>query len=152
MPKFHILKEGKNDSLIRATEDKVSQYLSRIFEEHEIVKVEGMYSFAFGSVNIEIRIVPWHSEDLLVTIFSYVAEHVSLTPELAEELLRLNATIPFGSFGLTFDHSVIFSHSLAGANIDFNEFVSAVQTVATIADEHDEKIRELGFSEQKIAF
>jgi hypothetical protein len=74
-------------------------------------------------------------------VFSYVCEDVQFTKESAEELLRLNATTSFGSFGLTFDGDVIYSYSLAGANMDFNEFAAAIQTVATIADSYDEKIK-----------
>lgn len=142
MPKFNIIKEGVNEELIRSTDARIEKYLGQIFYEYEYAKTDGIYSFAFGTVSIEIRIVPWHSEDVLVSVYSYLVEDVNLTPKLAEELLRLNGTIPFGSFGLTYDGAVIFAYSLAGANLDFNEFLAAVQTVATIADDYDEKIAE----------
>jgi hypothetical protein len=141
MPKFALLKDGVNESLIKATQDKIASYLSRLFDEQELVMVDGLYAFTFGTVQIEIQVIPWHSEDVLVKVFSYVAQDVTLSKEMAEELLRLNTTLSFGSFGITFDNAVIFSYSLAGANIDFNEFSAAIQTVATIADEYDEKIQ-----------
>ncbi len=143
MPKFAILKNGVNETLIKTTQEKISGYLNKLFDAHELVNVEGMYAFTFGSVQIEVQVVPWHTEDVLVKVFSYVCEDVQLTKEFAEELLRLNATTSFGNFGLTFDGDVIFSYSLAGANMDFNEFTAAIQTVATIADSYDEKIKEL---------
>ena len=142
MPKFNIIKEGINEELLRSTDAKVSTYLSQIFYEHEFAKSDAIYSFAFGTVNVEIRVVPWHSEDVLVQVFSYLAEDVHMTQEIAEELLRLNANSPFGSFGLTFDGAVKYSYSLAGANLDFNEFLAAVQTVASIADDYDEKVKD----------
>lgn len=147
MPNFAILKNGANDTLLRQTHDKVYTYLRQIFAEHELVKVDQLYSFTFGSVQIEIEVVSWHTEDVLVRIFSYVAEQAQVTKELTEELLRLNATTYFGSFGLTFDGSVVFSHSLAGANLDYNEFIAALQTVATIADDYDEKVKEFRYQE-----
>lgn len=143
MPKFKILKEGVNEALIASTSQKIAQYLSELFDEHEIVEVDGIYSFSFGTVTVCIRVVPWHSEDVLVSVFSYLAEEVTLTPTLCEELLHLNATIPFGGFGYSFG-SVVFTYSLAAANIDFNEFTAAVQTVAYIADEYDEMVKEIG--------
>lgn len=146
MPKFQVLKDGINESLIADVTLKVGTYLANFFEEHEYTQVDNIYSFGFGSVNVEIRVVGWHSEDVLVQVFSYVAEEVTITQDLTDELLRLNATTPFGSFGLTFDNSVIYSYSLAGKNLDENEFLAAVQTVATIADEYDEKIKELGMA------
>ncbi len=143
MPKFNILKNGVNEALLQTTHEKVAGYLKQIFEEHELVKVDELYSFTFGTVHIEIKVIPWHTADVLVNVFSYVAENVQLTREFAEELLRLNATTPFGSFGLTFDNSVIFSYSMAGAYLDFQEFLSAIQTVATIADNYDEKCKDM---------
>ena len=142
MPKFNIIKEGVNEELLRTTDEKVSQYLGQIFYEHEFAKSDNIYSFPFGTVNVEIRVVPWHSEDVLVQVFSYLAEEVNLSPQQAVELLRLNANSPFGGFGLTFDGAVKYSYSLAGANLDFNEFLAAVQTVASIADEYDEQVKE----------
>lgn len=141
MPKFALLKDGVNETLIKATQTKIASYLSRLFDEQELVIVDGLYAFTFGTVQIEVQVIPWHSEDVLVKVFSYLAQDVTLTKEMSEELLRLNSTLSFGSFGITFDNSVVFSYSLAGANIDFNEFSAAIQTVATIADEYDEKIQ-----------
>jgi hypothetical protein len=141
MPKFALLKDGVNQTLINVTQDKIANYLLQLFDEHELVNVEGLYAFTFGTVQIEVQVIPWHSEDVLVRVFSYVAQNVALTKELSEELLRLNTTTSFGSFGITFDNDVIFSYSLAGANLDFNEFSAAIQTVATIADQYDEKLQ-----------
>jgi hypothetical protein len=141
MPKFALLKDGVNQTLINVTQDKIANYLLQLFDEHELVNVEGLYAFTFGTVQIEVQVIPWHSEDVLVRVFSYVAQNVALTKELSEELLRLNTTTSFGSFGITFDNDVVFSYSLAGANLDFNEFSAAIQTVATIADQYDEKLQ-----------
>lgn len=141
MPKFALLKDGVNETLIKATQNKIASYLSRLFDAQELINVDGLYAFTFGTVQIEVQVIPWHSEDVLVKVFSYVAHDITMTKEMSEELLHLNSTLSFGSFGITFDNAVIFSYSLAGANIDFNEFSAAIQTVATIADEYDEKIQ-----------
>jgi len=125
MPKFALLKNGVNEALIKATQDKIATYLSQLFDEQELVNVEGLYAFTHGTVQIEVQIIPWHAEDVLVKVFSYLAHDVNITKETAEELLHLNSTIPFGSFGITFDKAVLFSYSLAGANMDFNEFSAA---------------------------
>jgi hypothetical protein len=51
----------------------------------------------------------------------------------------MNATIPFGSFGLSMEDSIKFQYTLAGKNIDYNEFSAAVQNIAAIADQYDEQ-------------
>jgi len=58
-------------------------------------------------------------------------------------LLRKNAEMHFGAFGLLFDNTIIFQHSLAGKNIDDNELLTAVNAVAIIADHYDDEIVEI---------
>jgi hypothetical protein len=141
MPKFKVIKEGINESLIASTQAKVEKYIQELFHDYEVAKVENTYSFAFGTVNVNIRVIGWHTEDVLVEVYSYLAEDINIDGKTAEELLRLNASMHFGSFGLTFDRAVVYSYSLAGANLDFNEFMAAVQTVATVADSYDEMFK-----------
>jgi hypothetical protein len=141
MPKFKVIKEGINESLIASTQAKVEKYIQELFHDYEVAKVENTYSFAFGTVNVNIRVIGWHTEDVLVEVYSYLAEDIDIDGKTAEELLRLNASMHFGSFGLTFDRAVVYSYSLAGANLDFNEFAAAVQTVATVADSYDEMFK-----------
>lgn len=142
MPKFKVLKDGVNEELLNATLGKVEQYLKNVVEEDELTTVDGISSFPFGTVDVNIRVVPWHTDDVMVEIYSYLAEEVDLNNDLMMELLELNAKYAFGSFGVTFDNTVTFSYSLAGANLDENEFVAALQTVATVADQYDERVLE----------
>jgi Putative bacterial sensory transduction regulator len=140
MPKFKVIKEGANEALIQKVDEQVASYIKELFHEHEIVKLDNTYSFSFGTVTVNIRVIGFHSEDVLVEVYSYLAQNIALKPEVAIELLRLNATQHFGSFGVTFDNTVTFSYSLAGANLDLNEFIAAVQTVASVSDAYDEMI------------
>lgn len=142
MPKFKVLKEGLNEALIEQTHRKIKSFIQELFNDDEVIELDNTYSFTFGTVSVNVRVLPWHTEDVLVEVFSYVAEEVELSSSLMEELLRLNATTHFGAFGLTFDNSVVFTYSLAGANLDLNEFTAAVQTVATVADSYDELLKE----------
>lgn len=147
MPKFNILKNGVNEGLIAATQKKVEQYMNELFHDYEIVKIDDFYTFTFGSVSVTVQVLPWHSEDVLVKVYSYLGdEDSSLSQEMKDELLRMNANISFGGFGVTFEDQPIFSYSLAGANLDMNEFQAAVQMVAKTADEFDELIKEQAIS------
>jgi len=141
MPKFKVIREGINEALIASTQAKVEKYIDELFHDYEVAKADNVYSFAFGTVNVNIRIIGWHEDDVLVEVYSYLADDIELSLETASELLSLNASMHFGSFGITFDKSVIYTYSLAGANLDFNEFMAAVQTVATVADSYDEMFK-----------
>jgi len=139
MPKFKVLNTGENQALINETYAKIDGFVEELFHEEEVIKIDDMYSFSFGTVTINMLVRPWHSEDVLVDVFSYLAEDVDLSREQLDELLRLNATIPFGSFGLSLENSIKFQYTLAGKNIDLNEFSAAVQNIAAIADQYDEQ-------------
>lgn len=139
MPKFNILHTGENQALINTTYTKIDGYIKELFHEDEVIKIDDMYSFSFGTVTVNILVRPWHQDDVLVDVFSYIAEDVELSKAQLDELLRLNATIPFGSFGLSMENSVKFSYTLAGKNMDLNEFSAAVQNIAAIADQYDEQ-------------
>lgn len=142
MPKFTALKEGKNDAILASAQQKVEKYMGQLFHEHEIVKIDDFYTFTFGTITVTIQVLPWHSEDVIVKVYSYVGEeNQEVGAETRDELLRLNASIPFGSFGVNFEKQAIFSYSLPGANLDYNEFEAAVQMVAKIADEYDEAVK-----------
>ncbi len=143
MPKFKFLKEGANQSLINKTTAKVEKFLLKIMKKEELIKINDIFSFQFGTVMVQARVVPYHTDDVLVEVFSYLAEKIKYNPQLGEKLLRLNATMHFGAFGITFDNSVVFNYSQAGSNLDYNEFLAAVQTVATVSDSYDEIIKEM---------
>ncbi|MCB9189376.1 MAG: hypothetical protein H6599_08860 [Flavobacteriales bacterium] len=139
MPKFQVLHSGENQALIDATYAKIEKYVNELFHEDEYLKIDDLYSFSFGTVSVNIIVRPWHAEDVLVDVFCYLAEDVELNSDQMEEMLRMNATIPFGSFGLSMENSIKFSYTLAGKNMDLNEFSAAVQNIAAIADQYDEQ-------------
>jgi len=139
MPKFKVLHSGENQALIDSTYAKIDGYMSEMFHEDEIIKIDDLYSFSFGTITVNIIVRPWHSDDVLVDVFSYITEEGEIDADHLEELLRMNATIPFGSFGLSMENAVKFSYTLAGKNMDLNEFSAAVQNIAAIADQYDEQ-------------
>ena len=143
MPKFNILKNGVNEALIASVQSTVDGFVKEMFNEDEVIKLDNLYSFSFGSIAVNIEVKPWHSEDVMVEVFAYLADDMELSADDMEELLRINATIPFGSFGLSLENSLKFSYSLAGKNIDMNEFSGAVQNVAAIADQYDEQFAQV---------
>jgi hypothetical protein len=139
MPKFQVLKSGVNEALIASAQQKVETYMTELFHDYEIVKIDDFYTFTFGTVTVTVQVLPWHSEDVLVKVYSFLGnEDTQIDQSMKDELLRLNANISFGSFGVTFESQPIFTYSLAGKNLDMNEFQAAVQMVAKTADEYDE--------------
>ena len=141
MRKFPILRDGVNKDLLGAVRAKVGAFLPELFDEEDLVQVDDIFSFSFGSATIQVSVVPWHSKDVLVKVFSYLAENVDPARACAS-FMRLNADVPMGSFSMTFDNSVMFSCSLPGRNLDRSELLGALQTVALYSDLYDDILKE----------
>ena len=134
-----IVTDNTPKEIIPFTQDKLRSYLHQIFDK-DIHEVEDRFLITEGSAIVQIVVRPWYEDDSVIEIFSFVVEGAEITPELTNFLLRKNATLHFGAFGLTFDNTVIFTCSLAGSNLDLNELKAALQTVATISDYYDDQI------------
>ncbi|HNB11089.1 MAG TPA: YbjN domain-containing protein [bacterium] len=122
---------------------KVETYIKRIYGKSYEKHDDGRFLVFEGSTVVQTVLRPWHAGDIVVESFAYVVQDARLTDELMKFLLRENATLHFGSFGLSFDGTIIFGHSLAGANLDENEFSASIKSVARIADHYDNKIVEI---------
>ncbi len=129
----------KPKDIVAITQSKLRSYLKQLFRKN-VQEMDDRFIIIEGSAVIQIVIRPWYDSDSVIDIFSFVVEGANMTPELTNFLLRKNATLHFGAFGLTFDNTVIFSYSLAGSNLDLNELKAALQTVATISDYYDDQI------------
>jgi hypothetical protein len=136
-PKPKVTKKPKDVVVI--TQTKLRSFLKKLFKKN-VQEIDDRFILIEGSAVVQIVIRPWYNSDSVVDIFSFVVEGANMTPELTNFLLRKNATLHFGAFGLTFDNTIIFSYSLAGSNLDLNELKAALQTVTTIADYYDDQI------------
>lgn len=136
-------KKMKPEDLMTRVQGRVEGYLKKLFKSHYEKTDDGRFLVYHGSTIVQTVLRPWHADDVMVESFAYVVQDSNLSPELLKFLLRENAVIHFGSFGLGFDGTIIFSHSLAGANLDENEFNASIRSVAKIADYYDNKIVEM---------
>ena len=87
-----------------------------------------------------IIVRPFTSEDTSVECISNVVSGAHITNELMNFLLRKNAELHIGGFGLLFDDTIIYQHSIAGTNLDANELLTSIKAVAVIADYYDDEI------------
>lgn len=125
--------------LIDQTIDRVSQILKEYFPEHLSFE-KGSFTITHGSTQIMIVVRPFTEDDTCVECFSNVVAGAEITNDLMKFLLRKNAELHFGSFGLLFDDTIVFNHSIAGANLDANELLTTLNSVSTIADYYDDEI------------
>lgn len=139
-PKATGRKKMTTEQLLQAVGNKVETYIKRLYKGHYERHDDGRFLCFEGSTCVQTVIRPWHEDDVVVESFSYVVQGATIDENLCKFLLRENAVIHFGAFGLTFDGTILFSNSLAGANLDENEFRASIKSVARIADYYDNKI------------
>jgi len=123
------------------THAQVEEYLGELFDEPVHEEEDGHFYVRFGSTVLEISVDPYGPEETSVVVMAYCAQDVELEEELLLGLLELNHSLPFGGFS-TVGSDVFFSYSILGHNLDRRTLLSALNTVATISDEYDDRIVE----------
>lgn len=127
------------DEIMLATQEKVENILKAEFPDY--IKFEdGKFTISRGSTQIMIVVRPYTDNDAVIECIANVVYDANITEDLMKFLLRKNAELHFGAFGLLFDDTIVFSYSLAGACLDESELINALNSVATIADYYDDVI------------
>ncbi len=125
--------------LIDETIDKVKKILDVNIKDY-LDFGNGQFTISHGSTQIMIVVRPFTEEDTCVECMSQLVTGSDVNNELTKFLLRKNAELHFGAFGLLFDDTITFSHSITGKNLDSNELLNSLNSVATIADYYDDVI------------
>ncbi|OGU59264.1 MAG: hypothetical protein A2X64_01875 [Ignavibacteria bacterium GWF2_33_9] len=125
--------------LIQNTSDKVAKFLSE--GAFEYVKFDdNTFTVTHGSTQIMILVRPYTDKESIVEFTANIVFEAEMSNYLLHFLLRKNSELHFGAFGLLFDGTISFNYSLAGTNLDANEFSTALESVAIISDYYDDEI------------
>jgi len=127
------------NSLIDETRTRVEKLLIDSFPDY-VAFENGAYAVSRGSTRVMIVVRSFAETDCVVECTAHVVVGATITPELMSFLLRKNAEVHFGAFGLLFDNTIIFTHSITGANMDRSELITTVAATAIIADHYDDEI------------
>ena len=121
---------------------KVAQWMQEIFGEEIAVKRErASVTLMYGTAYIVVKVYPWGSDEAVIWTRCFVVTGAEITPECMHYLLRKNADMRLGAFGLDEDNDIFFEYSLVGTTADKKELKEAVKAVAQVADKYDEEIR-----------
>jgi hypothetical protein len=124
--------------IIESVQTKTNEYINSLFPEN--IKFDDKYTIARGSAQVMVLVRPFTKDDAVVECIANVVTDAKVDQELMQFLLRKNAELHLGSFGLLFDNTIVFQHSLPGINLDESELKAAVNAVAAIADYYDDEI------------
>jgi hypothetical protein len=131
---------------VAATQKKVKSFLKQMYGKQYasiVTEIDGSFVVRRGSAAVHVSVKSWGKDDCLVTALAYVVQNAKVGPKLLTTLMRRNASENIGAYGLLFDDTIVFSHSIAGANLDMNELRVTIGTVAYVADESDDEIRKI---------
>jgi len=125
--------------LINHTAEKIKSILENEFPDY-LTFGNTSFTITSGSTQVMVTIRPFTNKDTIVECLSHVVKGANINEDIMKFLLRKNAELHFGAFGLLFDGTITFSHAITGSNMDDMEFVSSLKTVAMIADHYDDII------------
>ena len=97
-----------------------------------------------GSTFVMLTVMPVDADRAQVRCIAQLVKGVNMTPDLALELLTLNARLRFGAFAYAEGaRLVLLTHSLLGGDtLDPEELQATLGDLARVADEYDDYIIE----------
>lgn len=130
------------EALITEAQHAVRDVLAARFDDH-IDFGDGTFAIPHGSSSVSIVVRPYTETDTIIELTAQVVSEAKVTPELTRWLLRKNAELHFGGFGLLFDDTIVFTYAISGTPVDANALEAAITSVAVIADHYDDEIVKL---------
>lgn len=118
---------------------KVKEYLGELFEEPYHDPENDHFYVRYGTTVLEIAVEAYGPEESVVNIMSYCVQDVELEEDLLLGLLELNHQLLCGSFSLV-GNDIFFAHSLYGKGLEPRDLLRAITSVATVADDYDDRI------------
>lgn len=128
--------------LINETIVKIGEILDKYYPEY-IRFDNGAFAIIEGSTQVMILVRPFTTEEACIEFLANVVTGATISNDLMRFLLRKNAELHFGSFGILFDDTVTFSHSISTAGFNEKELLTSLDSVAIIADYYDDIIVDL---------
>ena len=118
---------------------KVKEYLGELFEDPYHDPENDHFYVRYGTTVLEISVEPYGPEEAMVTIMSYCVQDVEVEDDLLLGLLELNHQLLCGSFSVV-GNDIFFAHSLFGSSLEPRDLLRAITSVATLADDYDDRI------------
>lgn len=118
---------------------QVKGVLDELVEEHFDDAEHCDFYVKFGSTIVEISIEPYEEDSAVVDVLAYCVQGVEPTPELMQEVLRVNAEVPMGAFSLV-GRDLYFSHAFLGRELQPSQLLASLEAVAATSDLYDEQI------------
>ena len=124
--------------------DKVQRYLAADVKGL-LIDNDGDFSFRLDSARVFVRVSEWFDEHIVVTIFSWVLNGLTVTSELKDYVALEGGDFMMGGMVLRVmddgTANLMFSYSLLGDFLDKDELSIAWRAVASSAERKDDELK-----------
>lgn len=126
---------------IKLVTNEIKKYLNDTNEEY--IDFDGeKFVLSRGSTQVMLSASQMSENQIVIDCTAHVVSGAKVDSELMSFLLRQNAELHFGSFGILFDGTIIFSDSIFANDISKQVLSSTINAVASVADHFDDIIVE----------
>lgn len=95
-----------------------------------------------GSTQVLVKAENITEDHVVIDLISHVVKNAKVDDNLKNFLLRANSELKFGAFGLLFDDTITFQHSILANDFSEVDLKSSINAVASVADYYDDIIVE----------
>lgn len=96
------------------------------------------FTITKGSTQVMVRADNITEDHVVIDLVSHVVKDANVNDDIKNFLLRANSELKFGGFGLLFDDTIIFQHSILANDFSESNLKSSINAVASVADYYDD--------------
>ncbi|PKL78737.1 MAG: hypothetical protein CVV25_10395 [Ignavibacteriae bacterium HGW-Ignavibacteriae-4] len=129
-----------NNKLID-TNERLKAFFEANFKEDTYFDEES-FIINKGSTQVLVKAENITDDHVVIDLISHVVKNANVDDKLKNFLLRANSELKFGAFGLLFDDTITFQHSILANDFSEVDLKSSINAVASVADYYDDIIVE----------
>lgn len=123
------------------TNSKLKSFFENNFNETTYFDEES-FIISKGSTQVLVKAENITEDHVVIDLISHVVKNAKVDDKLKNFLLRANSELKFGAFGLLFDDTITFQHSILANDFSEVDLKSSINAVASVADYYDDIIVE----------
>ncbi len=126
---------------LKDTNVKLKSFFEANFKEETYFDEES-FIINKGSTQVLVKAENITEDHVVIDLISHVVKNAKVDDNLKNFLLRANSELKFGAFGLLFDDTITFQHSILANDFSEVDLKSSINAVASVADYYDDIIVE----------
>lgn len=105
-------------------------------------ETEPAFFVALGPVGVRVNVESIGDDAAMVEAYAWIAQRVSITPELGLFLVQRNVELRFGSLCIDEEGAIVLQHALFAEAVGVDVLERLVRILAHLGEELDEELRE----------